>query len=73
MTALTEHTIHCPYCTHTWKLESIASAYMRDSLLAMAPAAAAHMRDVHADEEAAIRFERWAVTPTPYRRVSPSE
>lgn len=70
---MTQSTIKCPYCTTTWDVQSVVAGITRDSLVNMAPAAAAHMRDVHGDEASALRFERWAVTPPPYRRVNSSE
>lgn len=67
---MTESIIKCPQCETTWTLQGTPTGYTRDSLLAMAPSAAAHARDAHGNEAAALRFERWAVTPPPYRRPS---
>lgn len=61
-------TIECPRCETTWSMDAApdGKGYKREALLIVAPVIAAHMRDKHKDEAAAIRFEKWAVTSPPW-------
>lgn len=60
--------IQCNQCDAHWAVTATfdGKGYDRDSLVEIAPRVAAHMRDAHQDEDAAIRFEKWAVTTPPW-------
>lgn len=61
-------TIKCHLCDTTWEAAAGPGGrgYMRADLVERGPEVAAHMRDVHGDEDAALRMERWVVTPPPW-------
>lgn len=64
--AMTTQTIHCPHCPATFEIElgPEGKGLLRRDLVRQAPEMAAHARS-HGDETAAIRMERYAVTPAP--------
>lgn len=64
---MTTMMLSCKSCYETWGVESAPDGrgYLRSELLRVVPSMAAHLRDVHQDEEAALAMERWAVTPPP--------
>lgn len=66
---MTTRTIRCKYqptCTQAWTVDGDENTYGRESLVEVMPEVARHLRDVHGDEQAAIRCERWAITPPPW-------
>lgn len=61
--------IPCGKCSENWtvRVGPEGRGYLRADLIELAPVIAAHMRDEHDDEDSALRFEKWAVTPAPWR------
>lgn len=59
---------NCPHCTAAWELpRSPFGGYEREPLQMLATEIAYHLRSEHGDETAALKLERWAISPTPGR------